>query len=210
MAIETPSERSPAPAPEPAGSGGCPASAADAQCVAAVLGGDRERFGELVERYQSTVYSIVLGYVRDAQRAEDVSQEVFVGAFTNLAQLREPERFLPWLLQIARNRASREARRGASRPEQPLGDHDAPAREDDPDRDRAAYIFGLVEELPEPYRHTLLLKYKQGLSCKEIAQAEGVPVGTITSRLTRALGVLRGALGQGQDQGQDTGPKPGH
>lgn len=196
MAIETPPERP--PAPEPSG----PAAAADAQCVVAVLGGDRERFGELVERYQGTVYSIVLGYVRDAQRAEDVAQEVFVGAFTNLAQLREPERFLPWLLQIARNRASREARRGASRPEQPLGDHDTPAREADPDRARAAYILGLVEELPEPYRHTVLLKYKQGLSCKEIAQAEGVPVGTITSRLTRALGVLRGALGQGQDAGQ--------
>ena len=171
---------------------------ADAEAVLAVLSGQRERFTELVERYQAAVYSVALGYVRDAHRAEDLAQEIFAGAFTNLAQLREPERFFPWLLQSARNRASRESQRASARPEQALADGLDPAAPGaDPELARAAEVFALVEQLPEPYRETLLMKYRLGLSCKEIAARERVPIGTITSRLTRALAVLRSALGEG-------------
>lgn len=173
------------------------AFAADAACVRAVLAGQRERFEELVGRYQNVVYAVALGYMKDAQRAEDLSQEVFINAFANLAQLREPERFLPWLLQIARNRSYREAHKAATRPEQALSEaHEPAAPGANQDVQRAANVLALVEELPEPYRGTLLMKYRQGLSCKEIAESEGVPIGTITSRLTRALAVLRTALGQ--------------
>ena len=59
-------------------------------------------------------------------------------------------------------------------------------------------IFAKVEELPEPYRQTVLLKYAQNMSCKQIAEMEGVAVGTITSRLTRALMVLRTGLAENQ------------
>jgi len=169
---------------------------ADAECVRAVQAGQRERFEELVVRYQNAVFAISLGYTRNRARAEDLAQEVFVAAFTNLHQLREPGRFLPWLLQIARNRSFRETRRAGSRPEQPLTDGFNPvAPMADPDTQRAADVLALVEELEEPYRSTLLLKYQQDLSCKEIAKREGVPIGTITSRLTRALALVRSALG---------------
>ncbi|MBI3829089.1 MAG: sigma-70 family RNA polymerase sigma factor [Planctomycetes bacterium] len=173
------------------------AFAADAACVRAVLAGQKERFEELVGRYQNVVYAVALGYMKDAQRAEDLAQEVFINAFANLAQLREPDRFLPWLLQIARNRSYREAHKAAARPEQALSEaHEPAAPGPNQDVQRAANVLALVEELPEPYRGTLLMKYRQGLSCKEIAESEGVPIGTITSRLTRALAVLRTALGQ--------------
>ena len=170
---------------------------ADADAVRAVLGGQRERFAELVERYQAAVYSVALGYLRDAHRAEDLAQEIFTAAFINLDQLREPERFFPWLLQCARNRTSREVQRAAARPEQPLYAVLEPiAPGADQDLARAAAVFALVEQLPEPYRETLLLKYRQDLTCKEIAARERVPIGTITSRLTRALAILRTALGE--------------
>ncbi|MBE7462361.1 MAG: sigma-70 family RNA polymerase sigma factor [Planctomycetes bacterium] len=175
------------------------AAAADAECIQAVLAGQRERFGELVGRYQRVVYGVVFPYVREPHRAEDLAQEVFVNAFSALAQLREQARFLPWLLQIARHRASREARRQSARPESALHpEMDVPEPEPNPDRARAADVLAMVEELPEPYRQTMLQKYQQGLSCKQIAQAEGVPIGTITSRLTRALAVLRNAIGKGE------------
>ena len=168
---------------------------ADAEAVRAVLAGQRERFAELVERYQASVYSVALGYTRDAHRAEDLAQEIFAGAYASLAQLREPERFFPWLLQSARNRSSREAQRSSAHTEQPLAEgQDPPAAEPGPELARAAAVFALVEQLPEPYRETVLLKYRLGLSCKEIAEREQVPIGTITSRLTRALAMLRSAL----------------
>lgn len=171
---------------------------ADAACVLAVRAGQRERFEELVERYQKAVFAVTLSYMKDAQRAEDLAQEVFINAFTNLSQLREANRFFPWLMQIARNRSYREAQRQAARPEQPIGEgFEPPAPGADADAQRVAGVLALVEELEEPYRTTLLCKYQQGLSCKEIAEREGVPIGTITSRLTRALAVLRTALGQG-------------
>ena len=174
---------------------------ADAECVQACLQGKRERFAELVGRYQQAVYGVVLAYTRDPHRAEDVAQEVFVNAFTALKQLREPNRFFPWLLQIARHRASREARKEATRAEQPLPENWAlAAAEEAQGPQRAADVLAMVEELPEPYRETVLLKYRLGLSCREIAQREGVPVGTITSRLTRALAVLRSAAGGRRDK----------
>lgn len=176
---------------------GSSAEEADAACVREVLAGRRERFEELVRRYQRVVYGVVLAYVREPHLAEDVAQEVFVSAFTALGQLREPGRFLPWLLQIARHRAGREYKKTALRAEQPLEGRSEPARpESGEDAARAAGVLALVEELPEPYRETLLRKYQMGLSCKEIARLEAVPIGTITSRLTRALAVLRSALVQ--------------
>ncbi len=168
----------------------------DQLCIRDVLGGSPDRFEELVTRYQRAVFGVVLSYVRDVHRAEDLSQEVFAKAFSNLKQLRATERFFPWLLQIARHRASREIRRMAARPEtQLLPEAEPPAPDENLDVERAARILAMVEELPDPYRETVLLKYQQGMSCREIAAKESVAIGTITSRLTRALAVLRSALG---------------
>ena len=53
----------------------------DAECIRAVLAGQRDRFAELVGRYQPIVASIVSGYIRDTHRAEDACQDIFVKAF---------------------------------------------------------------------------------------------------------------------------------
>ena len=169
---------------------------ADAECVRAVVAGNRERFGELVQRYQRAVYSVTLAYTRDAHHAEDLAQEVFVKAYGSLAQLREPVRFGAWLLQIARHQAARGFRRRAAQATQALTPETDPAAPGPPgDAERSARVLACIEELPELYRETLRLKYQEALSCREIAAREGVPIGTITSRLTRALAVLRTALG---------------
>ena len=171
----------------------------DAQWVGQVIAGQRDIYEQLVLKYQGLVYAVVLSYVRDAHRAEDLAQEVLVQAYVALPQLRSGGSFMPWLLQIARNRASRVARRAARRPE--VGEDaletvaSAPESGED---ERIAEALGLVEALPEPMRQTVLLKYRQGLSCREIADREQVAVGTITSRLSRALIKLREAAKRSQ------------
>jgi RNA polymerase sigma-70 factor, ECF subfamily len=172
---------------------------ADATCIAEVLNGNRERFSELIERYQAAVISVVRGYVKDAHQTEDIAQEIFVNAFTALPQLRDPKYFFPWLLQIARHRAIHAVRRDDRRPApQPLSGAEAKPVPDDPVHEKLSAVMKHVEQLPEPYRHTVLLKYERDMSCKEIADQEGVAVGTITSRLTRALVMLRETISGSQ------------
>jgi RNA polymerase sigma-70 factor (ECF subfamily) len=171
------------------------ARAADAQCVEAVKAGQRERFGELVARYQDAVYAITLAYTHDSHRAEDLAQEVFLKAYGALAQLRSPAHFGAWLMQIARHHAARSRQQEALRPK-PVPDAGLAqvGTPQQPDPHRAARILAMVEELPEPYRETARLKYQEGLTCRQIAEREGVAIGTITSRLARALVMLRTAL----------------
>ncbi len=172
-----------------------PDAQADARCIAAVLSGQPQRFVELIERHQQAVFAVARAYIKDAHLAEDVAQDVFLKAYTSLAALQQPELFHSWLLQIARHHAAQARARQVRRPDQPglsAAESAAPAQRTDDDR--LGRVLAGVEELPEPYRSTVLQKYQAGLSCKEIAEREGVAVGTITSRLTRALAMLRNAL----------------
>src|SRR5204862_3606333 len=76
-------------------------------------GGDRQAFGELVERFHPAVYAVALARLRDPNEAVELTQEVFIHAMTKLAQLRDPHCFVGWLRQItvrmAINRVSRRA-----------------------------------------------------------------------------------------------------
>jgi RNA polymerase sigma-70 factor (ECF subfamily) len=167
---------------------------ADALCIRDVLAGQRERFSELIERYQHAVLSVVRGYVRDSHAAEDVAQDIFVLAFTSLNQVRDPKAFFPWLLQVARHHAVKVGKGATERPTVPLSGSEVAVDKGSIDDSKVSAVLAAIEQLPEPYRHTLLLKYEANLSCKEIARRDGVSVGTITSRLTRAMAELRLAL----------------
>jgi RNA polymerase sigma-70 factor (ECF subfamily) len=177
--------RPPAPRPE---------LEADARCIAAVLAGERERFSELVERYKDAVAAVVRGYVRDPHAAEDEAQEIFLKAFSALGQLRDPRLFLPWLLQIARYRLQATGRGDGGRKLASLDVELAAQAPGELERDRTAMVLRCLAELPEPGRRILILKYQRNLSCKVIAELEGLPIGTVTSRLARGLAMLRESL----------------
>jgi RNA polymerase sigma-70 factor, ECF subfamily len=168
-------------------------SLSDARCIAEVLAGNRQRFEELVVRYQNAVVAVARAYVKNEHSAEDVAQEIFVLAFSALGELRDPAAFGPWLMQIARRHAAMDGKRGERfKTEVSVANVQiaAPQHEEN----RVAEVFALVEQLPEPYRSTVIEKYQRNLSCKEIAENEGVAISTITSRLTRALVMLRAVV----------------
>ncbi len=77
----------------------------DRTLIGAVLAGDVDAFGPLVDRYQEGVYAQVWSVVRDFACTEDIAQEAFVGAYTRLSELRDPAAFPAWLRQIAFNAA---------------------------------------------------------------------------------------------------------
>src|SRR5258708_36722353 len=100
------------------------AELSDAQLVAASLSGDRDAFGQIVERYQTLVSSLAYCATGNVSRSEDLAQETFVSAWKQLAELREPAKLRPWLCSVARALISKAFRRHARAPR-----HDAEAPE---------------------------------------------------------------------------------
>ena len=67
------------------------------------LAGDTSAFDQLVKTHRRTIYVLVFSYIKNPADAEDLTQQIFIRAYERLATLREWDRFLPWLQQIAHN-----------------------------------------------------------------------------------------------------------
>ncbi|MCI0342578.1 MAG: sigma-70 family RNA polymerase sigma factor [Planctomycetales bacterium] len=177
-------------------------SGSDEDLVARARGGDREAFGSLVERYGAAVTRFLA--IRGGRgAAEDLAQEAFVKAWTAIGTLRETDRFAGWLFRIASRvalDAGRAARRRQARGAEVYVDADAlvervplaPAAGETGDSGAAA--LAEVARLPEREQHLLALRHGEGRTCAEIAEALGLPLGTVTKTLSRAYARLRERL----------------
>ncbi|GAA1654384.1 sigma-70 family RNA polymerase sigma factor [Actinoplanes couchii] len=124
----------------------------------------------------------------DRSRADDVSQEVWARALRALPRLRQPDRFAPWLLTIARRSVTANLAEGYDRnvPDEPPPTRDETAGV----LDRTQVIDGLAGLEPRE-REVLILFYLHDLPVDDCAQILDVPAGTVKSRLNRARGLLR-------------------
>ncbi len=175
----------------------------DRYYVERCLDGHREDFRHLVLRYQKPLLAGVRCRQARRDEAEDAAQEAFVRAFTGLATLKKPDSFFPWLLGIAYRvlleRADRERRERVA-----LAQMAAEA----PEAARAqpwsgdAALEAALAALPEPFREVVLLRYYGGCSCSEVADRLGLPIGTVTKRLSRAYDEMRHTLAV-RDQEQE-------
>lgn len=152
--------------------------------VRAAQAGDRAAFARLVESYQQAIFSQCRRLTSNRADAEDLAHDTFVQAFTQIRQLREPNRFAGWLKTIALN-----LYRSALRQQY----HKALSLESDlaaPLKTAVNQQWERVEEnlwrLSPPQRLVLALHYWEGLSYDEIARFIDVPLGTVMSRLHRA------------------------
>lgn len=161
----------------------------DADLVAAVLNGQSAAFNDLLQRYQHSLFAFVRSRVADSGAAEDLSQEVFLAAYKNLASLAKPEQFAAWLFGIARNKVLSYHRQQGRRPEQPLVEPDAlPAPKPGPSAE--AVLISLLHGLTDEQRTVVLLRFREGLSYKTIAARLDMPIGTVSVVLHRARSVL--------------------
>ena len=162
----------------------------DQECVRLCLDGHPEAYRVLVERYEAPLVAFMTGRLGDADKAREAAQEAFVRSYFSLSKLRKPGSFFAWLCGIA-ERVSREETRRATR--EMAASDDLKARTGaDPSADFE--MRDVVASLGEPYREVVLLRYYGGLSCAEMSERLGVPIGTITKRLSRAYALLRGKL----------------
>ena len=79
------------------------ATSDDAALVAEVLNGNRDAFGQLVARYQSSICGLAYSACGNISQSEDLAQETFIIAWRKLGDLQEPAKFKSWLYGIARN-----------------------------------------------------------------------------------------------------------
>jgi RNA polymerase sigma-70 factor (ECF subfamily) len=164
--------------------------------------GCRAAFGELVEQFQTMVYSIALRRLRNQTEAAELTQDVFVQAMRKLGQLREPERFPGWLRQITvRLAINRTIRRPPVVSQDPamFGAFDSEAQtplDQLMTGERSDQLWGGLKRLRDLDRKTLVAFYFEGQSLIEMSDRFRSPVGTIKRRLHMARNRLRQELDQ--------------
>lgn len=164
--------------------------------------GNRAAFDRLIERFEPRVLRIVVARLGNAADAREVAQEVFLVAYTKLAQLRSPEFFPRWLSRIAQRMAiNRAVRRqlvvsvGSEMLEGRVDAGPSPL-ERAVEHERAVRLWDGLGRLRSMDREALLAFYIRGRSLNEISDEFDVPVGTVKRRLHVARKRLRTELEQ--------------
>lgn len=164
-----------------------------------IAAGDRQAFARLYERTSAKLYGVAIRILRSEPDAEEVLQDVFATIWRNAGRF-SPERSSPitWLAVLVRNRAIDRLRgRRSTAPIEAAGD---PASEDlsalellerADDRRRLGDCLDRLEETP---RRAIRSAFLDGDSHSQVAAAENVPLGTMKSRIRRALIALRECL----------------
>ncbi len=179
----------------------------DRTLVARILEGDRDRFSELVKRYERRMINYVYRITHRYEDAHDLTQDIFVKVYLALDRYDPKYQFSTWLFRIAQNSAI-DALRKKSVSEVPLtrqtDDDDPKEREfaDDgisPERalknkQLSAAIEGAVDSLPPDYRELIQLRHYAELSYEEIAIMKKLPLGTVKNKLFRARNLLKTTL----------------
>jgi RNA polymerase sigma-70 factor (ECF subfamily) len=162
--------------------------------------GDRCAYGELVERFQPTVYAVALTRLRNPAEAQELAQEVFIHSMTKLDQLRDARCFAGWLRQITvRMAINRLSRTGPVRAAEPEVLENAAAADDGPleeiiRAEQRAEVWNGLNRLKPVDRATLEAFYIRGRSLKQMSREFETPVGTIKRRLHVARNRLRRQL----------------
>ncbi|MGC2257103.1 MAG: sigma-70 family RNA polymerase sigma factor [Candidatus Sulfotelmatobacter sp.] len=186
------------------------------ELISGVQRGQRELFYELVRPYERRVFAAALAILRNEQDAEDAAQEAMLKAFKNIGQFRAEARFSTWLIQITVNEALMRRRRERTVQMEGIDDR----RDEDSEyaprdfadwreipsealerkevRQRLAEALGTLDR---KYREVFVLRDMEHLNIQETAQALGITVASVKTRLLRARLMLRDLLAAGWEQG---------
>lgn len=171
--------------------------------------GSEAAFRALVSRYRVRIMNLVCRFINDRDRAEEISQEVFLRVFRNRERYRKSGKFSTWIFTIAVNLTKNEIRsrvrhrgtfsldameeesggQGVSFPDsKPLPDEDLNAHE------IGQKVAEALTKIPARYREAVVLRDVEGLSYEEVGQILRIPGGTVRSRINRARLMLKERL----------------
>ena len=167
--------------------------------------GDINAIAALMERYQHRLYRYLLRLVSEPSTAEDLFQQTWMRVLERIKSYDPRRNFEGWLFAIAHNMAIDHLRR--RRPEsldeptlsgethsERTPSKDPGALEQLLSSEKAALVVEAVADLPVPFREVLALRFEEEMKLEEIADALDIPLGTVKTRLHRALKALRQSL----------------
>ena len=146
----------------------------------------------IYEEYKKRIYNVAYRYTGSRSDAEEIVQDVFIKVYDNIGQLKNEELLHIWIYRIAVNRSID----CINKRKRFLGFMDyfaVPDKQKDftDQVDVRELIAGLLEKLKPAYRTVIILRFNEDLKYEEIAQVLGISVGTVKSRLSRALEILK-------------------
>ncbi len=176
-------------------------SPSDSELLARLGERDSSALGQLYDRHGRFALGVAHRLLGDRAEAEEVVQDVFLQLWH--ARIRYDERrgrFTSWLFVMARNRALDRLRRRASRPRGEPATGREVAHAPDAERlvldgERQQKVLHALAQLPSAQREAIELSFYGGLSHSEIASRLAEPIGTVKSRMNRAMATLRASLG---------------
>jgi len=171
-----------------------------AQLVRKATGGDLDAFEELIRRLQRRVYGFAYQHLRDLDEAHDLTQEIFVKLFRNLARYDAQRPFEPWFWKLAANTTINYRRKRVPMPtdqsaDQRIEETASPGPAHDPT------LVDALAQLDPAYRLPILLHYYADLPVEQVAQSLNLTVPAIKSRLHRARALLRNSLAEAEEAG---------
>ena len=165
------------------------------------VAGDAKAFGDLVANHERAALAIAFGCCGNADRAADAVQEACLLAWRKRAALEDPARFSGWFMHIVRRCAIDQVRRHPARREAALGEGadrlpSAPPPEPAADEEERDLIRSALEDLDEPSRIAVTMRYYDGSTSRDIAEVLECSPPAVDMRLKRARDTLRSKLGR--------------
>jgi len=197
----------------------------EAALVAELRAGSEDAFAWLIARFHQPIYSLLARTVQDRADAADLTQEVFVKIFRGIGKFHGESSLRTWIYRIALHEASNRRRWWARHRQQEVpieqelteGDSGTPVLLKEMLVDPAespfemavheetrARVEAALRKVPEPFRSTLILRDIEGFVYEEVAEIQGVNLGTVKSRLVRGRACLKAQL----EAQEKTSPPP--
>lgn len=185
----------------------------DTELLERAQAGDAAAFQRLVGPHVESVRRLARSFARSWADADDIAQEALIKAFRSLGSYRADAALSTWLHRITRNagidwsRGRQASQRAAERePEEGIADGAKGQESLVREKQRAEVLWEAIAELDPRLRVALVLFDIEGRSYEEVAEVEGVPVGTVRSRLSRARARLAELLAERDEAVPDSAP----
>lgn len=178
------------------------------QLVIDARNGDQKAYEQLLNRYKNGIFNMIYQMVKNHDETEDLVQETFIKAFNSLNSYNEQYAFSTWLYKIAFNNCIDSLRKrklktmsidtpiklNESEVQMEIKDNSETPEQNYIYNEKKEQIQNSIDELPEKYRKTILLRHKEEKSYEEISEILNIPIGTVKARIFRAREMLKKKL----------------